>query len=102
MNTYYKNSPEIDSETPHQYEAQPHTGGGVPRLVTRGETNLDISHTDWLAFTHKGHGNRVEHLKFQQILSSIFRIPADCWEGTKSGWNGYKHRVNLGNYGLLV
>ncbi len=62
----------------------------------------NIAHVDWLAFTIKGDGSHKEHLSFQETLHRLFGISPDDWKGTKSGWNGYKHRVNLGCYGLLA
>jgi DNA relaxase NicK len=62
----------------------------------------NIAHIDWLAFTIKGNGSREEHLSFRETLNGLFNISPSEWKGTKSGWNGYKHRVNLGCYGLLA
>ena len=62
----------------------------------------NIAHIDWLAFTMKGDGSHKEHLSFRETLHGLFGIPPNEWQGTKSGWNGYKHRVNLGCYGLLA
>ena len=62
----------------------------------------NIAHIDWLAFTFKGDGTHEELLSFKETLNKLFCIPPSEWEGTKSGWNGYKHRVKLGCYGLLA
>jgi len=62
----------------------------------------NIAHVDWLAFTFKGDGSHEEHLSFRETLNNLFSIHPYDWRGTKSGWNGYKNRVNLGCYGLLA
>jgi len=63
---------------------------------------VNIAHIDWLGFTFKGDGSHKEHLSFRELLNELFSIHPYEWKGTKSGWNGYKYRVNLGCYGLLA
>ncbi len=62
----------------------------------------NIAHIDWLAFTYKGDGTHEEHLSFRGILNELFSISPDLWKGTKAGWNGYKHKIMLGSFGLLA
>ena len=64
--------------------------------------SAQLAHIDWLAFTCPGHHADREHLLFQGVLASVFNLPTTCWKGAGKGWNGYQHRVNLGEYGLLA
>ncbi|TAM09372.1 MAG: hypothetical protein EPN72_00745 [Nevskiaceae bacterium] len=84
-------------------------GGAMPRLVTRGETsheaNADTSSctaiVDWLAFSLKlPPGQSLTWLR--EALDLAFCIPPDVWKSTSRGWNGYRQRVDLGDFGLLA
>lgn len=79
-----------------------------PRSVTRGETIQPDENTpsqaafvDWLAFTvWLPHGQPLQWLV--DALETTFRVPCRDWQETGRGWNGYTHRVNLGEFGLLA
>lgn len=87
-----------------QRNAAPHP---EPRRVTRGETHPEanrsgnIAFLDWFAVTVKP--PLAQGLAWvRHSLAITFCIPEDAWKSTGRGWNGYKHRVDLGPYGLLA
>lgn len=88
-----------------------------PHVVTRGETSTriksissstpQVAHIDWLALT------LTPPAEFAQTpipwllpqLRKIFGLPDFAAQSTGKGWNGYTHRVNLGDnaqYGLIA
>lgn len=95
-------------------------GGASPHIVIRGETlprinpafessnsAPQVAHIDWLAFTlmppFGGKANPILWLLPQ--LFEMFGLPAFSAQSTGKGWNGYTHRVNLGEnseYGLIA
>jgi DNA relaxase NicK len=82
-----------------------------PHIVIRGESTThdylehidpDTAHIDWIAFTiryDKFH-TTIEYLK--NFLENFFKIPSGAWSDTKSGWNGYQSKINLGKSGFLA
>lgn len=109
---------DVDSSTESiPYVGQPHMdASGVvipysPHIVIRGESTThdylehidsEIAHIDWFAFTFR-YDQLHKALKYLKIfLENIFHIPPQAWSDTKSGWNGYSTRINLGRYGLLA
>jgi phage replication initiation protein len=83
-------------------------GSDGPRLVTRGETHgRDDSAPDraaildWLAFT--GRLSAYHTLAWlASALETLFGVTRGQWKLRDRGWCGYKHRVDLGTYGLLA
>lgn len=78
-----------------------------PRRVTRGETHPEantsrnIAFLDWIAVTVTP--PPAQSLAWvRQSLAVTFCIPENAWKSSGRGWNGYKHRVDLGAYGLLA
>lgn len=90
--------------------------GASPRLVTRGETlprinpafeAPQVAHIDWLAFTltPPSEDARAPIPWFLPYLFDVFGLPAFTAQTAGKGWNGYTHRVNLGehsDYGLIA
>jgi phage replication initiation protein len=79
----------------------------TPRAVTRGETHVAEGNTsatafvDWLGFSVAlPFGQRIRWL--QDAVETVFRVPRNGWADTGKGWYGYKHRLNLGSFGLLA
>jgi phage replication initiation protein len=78
-----------------------------PRVVTRGETHVAEGNTsatafvDWLGFTvGLPAGQRRQWL--EDAVETVFCVPRRGWSDTGKGWYGYKHRINLGPFGLLA
>jgi len=79
-----------------------------PRSVIRGETPLSstsapphLAHVDWLAFSLTP-PTEAPIEWFKTVLEELFSIPGDCWRYDGSGWQGFAHRVDLGESGLLA
>jgi phage replication initiation protein len=79
-----------------------------PRRVTRGETHTDpfeapkagkadAAHIDWFACTF-----RPPNDQFFDVLATVFLVPRSIWRKREGGWNGYEHRLDLGDFGLLA
>ncbi|NGY05353.1 replication initiation factor domain-containing protein [Solimonas terrae] len=101
------------SEARGEHAAREHEHGTYsrelePRRVTRGKTSIDpievpstgkadVAHVDWFACTF-----RAPTTEFYDVLASMFLIPRSTWLNREGGWNGYKHRVDLGGFGLLA
>jgi len=94
-----------------QMDASGDAESSSPHTVIRGETithdylehiDPDTAHIDWLAFTLKYDQlhTTLQYLKI--FLQNVFQIPAESWLDTKSGWNGYSKRINIGKSGLLA
>lgn len=95
-------------------------GAQSPHVVIRGETlprlspvsnssheAPQVAHIDWLAFTFIPLPE-ASQAPIPWLLSQLFRLfnlpPVLCKESGK-GWNGYTHRVNIGEnseYGLIA
>lgn len=81
-----------------------------PRSVTRGETHEGDEHArssaaliDWLAFTVTPPAEERNVLAWiRDALILFFCVPGERWKSTGRGWNGYEHRVNLDEFGLLA
>jgi phage replication initiation protein len=78
-----------------------------PRVVTRGETHVAEGNTgatafvDWLGFSVVlPPGQHVGWL--EDVVETVFCVPRCGWSATGKGWYGYKHRINLGPFGLLA
>lgn len=80
----------------------------APRLVTRGETqepaedaSAGLALIDWLGFSVRP---PLAHDRFwlEGALETTFCVPREGWAGTGRGWFGFKHRVDLGIFGLLA
>ena len=78
-----------------------------PRVVTRGETHIAEGNTnaaafvDWLGFTVAlPVGQRRQWL--EAAIETVLCVPRSGWADTGKGWYGYKHRINLGAFGLLA
>jgi phage replication initiation protein len=84
-------------------------GGASPRLVTRGETFSsreslknslsDLALIDWFAFTIKPPEGCGLPWIFRWLVE-LFQIPEMTPAG--KGWFGYKHKYDLGGFGLLA
>lgn len=79
-----------------------------PRLVTRGETHEPdenapsaIAIVDWLAFTVKPPPGQ-DIVWLMDVLETTFKVPRGNWYQTGRGWNGYTHRVDLLDFGLVA
>jgi phage replication initiation protein len=109
---------DVDSSTESNPSVvQPHMDApGVvmpysPHIVIRGESTThdylehidsETAHIDWFAFTFR-YDQLHKALKYLKIfLENIFHISPQAWLDTKSGWNGYSTRINLGRFGLLA
>lgn len=86
----------------------PQEAAGAPRpeLVTRGErdtagTQPGIAHIDWLAFTFRTSETWPFHA-LGAVLQEVFDVASEVWKPLNRGWMGYKHRVDLGDFGLLA
>lgn len=95
-------------------------GAPSPHIVIRGETlprlspvsnsshkAPQVAHIDWLAFTFTPPPEALQ-APILWLLPQLFRLfnlpPILCQESGK-GWNGYTHRVNIGEnaeYGLIA
>lgn len=81
-----------------------------PRLVTRGETHqgdervrCGAAFVDWLAFTVTPPAQERNALTWiRDALLVFFCVPGERWKSTGRGWNGYEHRMNLDEFGLLA
>ena len=85
-----------------------------PRVVIRGESISTtptlcveslankISFIDYLAFTCRFEEPISAPFPLREELIEIFSIPRYSWQLTQTGWNGYKHRVNLDDLGLVA
>lgn len=61
----------------------------------------NLAHVDWLAFTYSI--KKTPHFTQLRIdLEKFFGVGSQAWIPNKSGWFGYKHRIDLGNLGLLA
>lgn len=80
-------------------------GATSPRSVTRGETPGERERApvfvDWLAFTVTPPPSQRRDW-IEEWIHTLFRIPRDDWNNTGKGWFGYRHRIDLGVYGLLA
>lgn len=86
----------------------------APHIVIRGETiysyqkteqssfENNISIIDYLPFTLRPEEAITEEFPLKDIITSVFNIPLENWKYAKSGWNGYKHKINLDEYGFLA
>lgn len=73
---------------------------GSSRPVIRDESTL--AHVDWLSFTVVPPPS-VQRLPWlQSALLTLFNLPPDSWRPLLGGWQGYKHRIDLGDFGLLA
>jgi phage replication initiation protein len=104
----------ISSNTPSLCANAPHLSSS--HLVIRDETSTPIespvplAHIDWLAFTLSlpilMQDDEPEMLRW--LIGQLFRefgLPKVTIEPTKSGWNGYNYRLNIGEnaqYGLIA
>ena len=99
---------------------QEHGISASPHIVIRGETSPRLNpasnsmqevpqaaHIDWLAFTFTP-PSEASQAPIPWLLPQLFRLlnlpPVLCQESGK-GWNGYTHRVNIGEnaeYGLIA
>lgn len=91
-------------------------GAQSPHIVIRGETSTSIespaslAHIDWLGFTLSlpifMQDDEPEMLRWLiGQLFKVFGLPKVTIEPTKSGWNGYDYRVNIGEkaqHGLIA
>jgi len=80
-----------------------------PRLVIRGETQPDASsshaklaHVDWLSFTVTPPPSIQPLPWIARMLEVLFFVPHHEWKSTGRGWQGYTHKVDLGDSGLLA
>lgn len=71
------------------------TGGKSP-------VNAKLAFIDWLAFTFIPPSEFDPLPWIKEILVQVFNFPDLYLESGERGWNGYKHRVDLGQYGLLA
>lgn len=62
------------------------------------ESNSDIAFIDWLGFTVKN----IELIDIRNALENIFNLPDLEWELLNRGWSGYRHRIELGQYGWVA
>ena len=94
-----------------QMDASDDIESSSPHIVIRGETithdylehiDPDTAHIDWFAFTLKYDQLHTTLQYLRIFLENVFQIPAGSWLDTKSGWNGYETRINLGKSGLLA
>ncbi|MES2491110.1 MAG: replication initiation factor domain-containing protein [Pseudomonadota bacterium] len=102
-------SVDADEHAARKDEHGARSGGDMPRLVIRGETNdhhetanPNIALIDWLAFSVLP-PESVDSLPWiAKSLEILFGIPPEQWNSTDKGWQGYARRVDLGDYGLLA
>jgi phage replication initiation protein len=75
-----------------------------PPYSNTGGKSLDeakLAFIDWLAFTINP-PSTVEPLAWINAqLQEVFNLPG-TWIETGKGWNGYRHRINLQDFGLLA
>lgn len=98
-------APERSEHVERKDEHDAHSGANEPRRVTRGETistaSSSLAHIDWIAFTVRP-PQSVEPLPWMaNSLESLFGVPVEAWRPSKGGWQCYKHRIDLGDFGLL-
>lgn len=84
-------APSRDVESP----PSSNTGGKSP-------VNAKLAFIDWLAFTFIPPSEFEPLPWIKDFLVQVFNFPELYLEAGDRGWNGYKHRVDLGQYGLLA
>lgn len=98
----------------HAYAA-PAAGAGVvaapsqaiavsPDSNTGGKSpdQSKLAFIDWLAFTFTPPSESEPLAWIRRQLVQIFNFPDLSLEIGQKGWYGYKHRIDLGHYGLLA
>jgi phage replication initiation protein len=61
-----------------------------------------LAFIDWLAFTFIPPSESEPLPWIQEQLAQVFNFPNLTLEIGQKGWYGYKHRIDLGHYGLLA
>lgn len=110
MNTsdHLRARPADASETAEPFAAPAVVSPQAPRPVTRGETHERDGHAadgaafvDWLAFSVRAPSGQ-DRTWLEEAVQGVFCVPREGWANHGRGWFGYKHRLNLGAFGLLA
>lgn len=80
-----------------------------PHIVIRGESTTLESQTieslaliDWLSFTIYSDSSHATLTYLEKYLENLFQISPSMWTPAKSGWHGYKNRINFGQFGFVA
>lgn len=80
-----------------------------PHIVIRGESTKEqttpqntLALIDWLSFTLYSDSFHKSLSYLEKYFENLFRISPGQWTPSKSGYHGYKHKINIGSYGFIA